>query len=76
LQQPILLAWAEDDPVIPYQLANYFVAAAPGVELVTYPTGGHSAGPSNAEDFTKRMIAFLGSGAETIDAAAERQQGE
>ena len=59
LQQPTLLAWAEDDPVIPYRYAEQFVEVAPNTELVTYATGGHSAGPKNAEDFSRRVIEFL-----------------
>ena len=59
LQQPTLLAWAIDDPVIPVKYAEYFVQKAPGVELVTYPTGGHSAGHNNAEDFSERILEFL-----------------
>ncbi|HSG17962.1 MAG TPA: alpha/beta fold hydrolase [Anaerolineae bacterium] len=61
LSQPVLMAWAEDDPVIPYQYASQFVDAIPNVELVTYPTGGHSAGPKNAGQFAPKVISFLGS---------------
>ena len=59
LQQPLLLAWAEDDPVIPIRYADYYVREVPQVELVTYETGGHSAGPKNAEDFSQRVLKFL-----------------
>jgi pimeloyl-ACP methyl ester carboxylesterase len=59
LSQPVILAWAEDDPVIPYRYAAQFTSAIPVVELVTYPTGGHSAGPKNAGDFAARVISFL-----------------
>lgn len=76
LQQPILLAWAEDDPVIPYQVAAFFVESAPRVELVTYPTGGHSAGPNNAEDFAARVITFLGSTGAILDGDGAYQAGE
>jgi pimeloyl-ACP methyl ester carboxylesterase len=67
LRQPVLLAWAEDDAVIPYQTAELYVATVPDVELVTYPTGGHSAGPKNAEDFAARVIAFLGLTSPVVD---------
>ncbi|UCG24214.1 MAG: alpha/beta hydrolase [Chloroflexota bacterium] len=60
LSQPAIMAWAQDDPVIPYRYASQFVRAMPKVELVTYPTGGHSAGPQNAEDFAPKVISFLG----------------
>jgi pimeloyl-ACP methyl ester carboxylesterase len=59
LSQPALMAWAEDDPVIPYRYAELYVQSAPSIELVTYATGGHSAGPKNAEDFAPRVIRFL-----------------
>lgn len=59
LAQPVLLAWAKDDPTIPYRLAASYETAVPDLELVTYDTGGHSAAPNNAEDFAPRAIAFL-----------------
>ena len=59
LSRPVILAWAEDDPVIPYRSASQYVAAIPNVELVTYATGGHSAGPKNADDFAPKVISFL-----------------
>ncbi|MCB9418534.1 MAG: alpha/beta hydrolase [Ardenticatenaceae bacterium] len=60
ISQPVLLAWAEDDPVIPYQYAAQIAAAIPDCQLVTYPTGGHSAAPKNAADFGPKAIRFLG----------------
>ncbi|MFN2190170.1 MAG: alpha/beta fold hydrolase [Candidatus Promineifilaceae bacterium] len=59
LQQPVLLAWSEDDPVIPYQYASAFIEVIPLVELVTYDSGGHSAGPKNAEHFAPKTVEFL-----------------
>ncbi|MFZ0545680.1 MAG: alpha/beta hydrolase [Candidatus Promineifilaceae bacterium] len=59
LQTPILLAWAEDDPVIPFAYAAKFAQAAPNVQLETYPTGGHSAAPKNAADFAPKAVGFL-----------------
>jgi pimeloyl-ACP methyl ester carboxylesterase len=59
LRQPVLLAWAEDDPVIPYTYAAIFVEAAPQVQLESYPTGGHSAAPKNAAAFAPKAISFL-----------------
>lgn len=56
---PVLLAWAEDDPVIPLRYAGAFVDGLPDVEFVSYPTGGHSAAPKNAGDFAPRAIRFL-----------------
>jgi pimeloyl-ACP methyl ester carboxylesterase len=59
VRQPVLLVWAEDDPTIPYRYAAGFVHALPQAQLVTYPTGGHSAAPNNAADFAPRAIRFL-----------------
>lgn len=59
LTQPVLLAWAEDDPVIPYSYAPKFAEAAPNVQLETYPTSGHSAAPKNAVDFAPKAVEFL-----------------
>ncbi len=59
LTQPVLLAWAEDDPVIPFAYAARLAAAIPTYQLETYPTGGHSAAPNNAADFTPKAVRFL-----------------
>lgn len=59
LGQPVLMAWAEDDPVIPIKYAAEYAAVIPDIELVTYKSGGHSAAPKNAEDFSFRAIGFL-----------------
>ena len=59
VQQPVLLAWAEDDSVIPIHFAQEYVERVPTIELVTYETGGHSAAPKNAEDFAPKVIEFL-----------------
>ncbi len=57
--QPILLAWAEDDPVIPFTYAAKFAEAATNVQLETYPSGGHSAAPKNTADFAPKAVEFL-----------------
>ena len=59
LQQPVLMAWSEDDNVIPYKYAAYYVEKIPKIQLETYPTGGHSAAQGNASDFTPKAIRFL-----------------
>ena len=59
LTQPVLLAWAEDDPVIPYSMAAQYVDHVPEIQLETYATGGHNAAPNNVEDFAPKAIAFL-----------------
>lgn len=59
LSQPVLLAWAQDDPVIPYSNAKTIVKSLPDCRLITYASGGHSAAPANAADFAPKAIAFL-----------------
>ncbi|HEX6386608.1 MAG TPA: alpha/beta fold hydrolase [Anaerolineae bacterium] len=59
LQQPVLLAWARDDPVIPYQHAAKFMNVIPDTQLETYATGGHSAAQKNVDDFAPKAIEFL-----------------
>jgi pimeloyl-ACP methyl ester carboxylesterase len=59
LQQPVLLAWAKDDPVIPFDYAARFVKVIPDVQLERYATGGHSAAQKNVDDFAPKAIKFL-----------------
>lgn len=59
LTQPVLLVWAEDDPVIPYRYSKEYERRIPNVELISYKSGGHSAAPRNAEDFGPRAVKFL-----------------
>jgi pimeloyl-ACP methyl ester carboxylesterase len=59
LSQPVLLAWAKDDPVIPVQNAAEFESAVPDIEVTIYDHGGHSAASKNAPDFSLRVIRFL-----------------
>ncbi len=61
LSQPVLMAWAEDDQVIPYKYAAAYTEKIPDIQLETYPTGGHSAAPKNVEDFAPKAIQFLAS---------------
>lgn len=59
LIQPVLLAWAKDDTVIPHGHAQDYCTAIPNCQLESYATGGHSAAPENAEDFAPKAIRFL-----------------
>ncbi|HSH04224.1 MAG TPA: alpha/beta fold hydrolase [Anaerolineae bacterium] len=59
LSQPVLLAWAEDDPAIPYENAERLTARIPDVTLETYATGGHEAAQANVADFAPKVIEFL-----------------
>ncbi len=59
LGQPVLLTWAEDDPVIPITVATKYIDAVPKLDYYSYQTGGHSAAQKNADDFIPRAINFL-----------------
>ncbi len=59
LTQPVLMAWAEDDPVISFDTAAKITAVVPDIQFVGYPHGGHSAAQKNAVDFAARAVAFL-----------------
>jgi pimeloyl-ACP methyl ester carboxylesterase len=59
LQAPVLLVWAEDDPVIPISFAREYMERIADLRLVTYPHGGHSAAPKNADEFAPEAVAFL-----------------
>jgi len=68
VSQPVLLAWAKDDPVIPFEYARTFADSIPDAELLVYETGGHSAAPKNAAAFAPRAIDFLRRRAEAMPA--------
>jgi pimeloyl-ACP methyl ester carboxylesterase len=59
IRQPVLLAWAKDDPVIPVRYATKFQASIPDAEVVLYETGGHNAAQANSTNFAPRAIRFL-----------------
>ena len=59
IKQPVLLAWAADDPIIPIQTADEYMRGLPHCRLIEYKTGGHSAAPNNADDFAPQAIEFL-----------------
>ncbi|MDJ0752873.1 MAG: alpha/beta fold hydrolase [Ardenticatenaceae bacterium] len=59
LTQAVLMAWAEDDPVIPIAVGRQLIRSIPNGKLITYATGGHSAAPENADDFAPKAINFL-----------------
>lgn len=59
LTQPVQLVWAEDDTTIPISMAEEFTRTVPNIQMITYPTGGHSAAPKNVADFAPKAIRFL-----------------
>lgn len=67
LSQPVLLAWAEDDQVIPYKLSAGFLERIPNIEFVSFKFGGHSAAPKNAEEFAPLAVRFIRSSSNIDD---------
>jgi pimeloyl-ACP methyl ester carboxylesterase len=59
LTQPVLLTWAEDDPVIPVAMAEKYITAVPGLTYIGYAEGGHSAAQYNTQDFAPTAVDFL-----------------
>ncbi len=59
LRQPALMAWAEDDAVIPISYAAEYQKAMPQLQLEKYARGGHSAAQNNVEYFAPKAALFL-----------------
>jgi len=59
LSQPVLMAWAEDDPVIPFRYAAEYKKRLSTLQFISFPTGGHSAAQNNVEQFVPIAIDFL-----------------
>ncbi|MEM7799642.1 MAG: alpha/beta hydrolase [Chloroflexota bacterium] len=59
LTQPVLLAWAEDDEVIPISFGQTLVPHIPNCQFEIYPQGGHEAAQHNAADFAPKAVKFL-----------------
>lgn len=60
LTQPMLMAWAQDDEVFPVSFTGLYTAVLPHLQLVVYPTGGHSAAMNNAAEFVPKMVELVG----------------
>ncbi|MCX6030237.1 MAG: alpha/beta fold hydrolase [Chloroflexi bacterium] len=57
--QPIWLAWAEDDPVIPLSLGRALVAALPNCSLHLFPGRTHWPHHLHPEAFNEAAVKFL-----------------
>ena len=53
LTMPVLLAWSEDDTVVPYSTHELFVQNVPHVRSVAYPSGGHRINERLATDVVR-----------------------
>ncbi len=67
LSQPVLLVWAEDDPVIAFRHSAKFLDRIPEVTLMSFKSGGHSAAPKNSEVFAPAAVQFILSSSKAID---------
>lgn len=69
-----LLLWGEDDPIIPFDLAESFVERMPDVQLQVIKGVGHIPMIDAPELFNQAVIAFLSEGRETwFDSTAPEQ---
>ena len=59
IKQPVLLVWAQDDPVLPVYFANKFQNLLRNSALIIYDSGGHNAAPANSSDFAPKAVEFL-----------------
>ena len=60
LTTPVLLAWAKNDPAIPFEMGEMLAAAIPHCQFEIYEEGEHEAAQHNANDFAPKTINFLG----------------
>ncbi len=57
--QPVCLAWAEEDPIIPLSLGRALAAALPNCSLHTFPGPTHWPHHLHADAFNETAVAFL-----------------
>ena len=57
--QPVWLAWAEEDPIIPLSLGRALAAALPNCSLHTFPGSTHWPHHLHADAFNEAAVAFL-----------------
>ncbi|MBQ26625.1 MAG: hypothetical protein CMH81_00560 [Nitrospiraceae bacterium] len=56
---PVLLAWGEQDPIIPPENVNLFKLILPQSEIERYSDAGHFLSQEKPQDFSARILAFL-----------------
>lgn len=59
LTMPVLLAWAKNDPAIPFEMGEVLAAAISECQFESYEEGEHEAAQHNANDFAPKAIEFL-----------------
>ena len=59
LTTPVLMAWAKNDPAIPFAMGEMLAAAIPNCQFEIYEEGEHEAAQHNAKDFAPKAITFL-----------------
>ena len=57
--QPVCLAWAEEDPIIPLSLGRALAAALPNCSLHTFPGPTHWPHHLHEDAFNEMAVAFL-----------------
>jgi pimeloyl-ACP methyl ester carboxylesterase len=57
--QPVWLAWAEEDPIVPLSLGRALAAALPNCSLHLFPGSTHWPHHLHADAFNEAAVAFL-----------------
>ena len=57
---PTLLVASDDDMLVPPACSERLLAGIPGATLVRMATGGHACNVTRADDFTLRLLDWLG----------------
>jgi len=57
--QPVWLAWAEEDPIVPLSLSRALAAALPNCSLHLFPGSTHWPHHLHADAFNEAAVAFL-----------------
>ena len=57
---PTLVAWGEDDPIIPVSIARALAANAPDGPRIAFPDGGHNIQKHHAVELATALRAMLG----------------
>lgn len=61
-QAPALVAWAEDDTLVPAELTRELAARLPEGPRLAFPTGGHALQKTRATEIGEALLGWLGVG--------------
>ena len=58
---PVLLAWGEQDQIVPFGCADYYLRGIPDARLVSVPHAGHTLSVEGKDDVAEAFEAFVAS---------------